>query len=78
MTAAHVAKLSSIAACPCCGATRTDFLAHDGDTPYARLEFQCGAVFITANDRIQLSNGCLAASELAAKLWNIEVKGSRR
>lgn len=78
MTSAHVAKLSTVEACPCCRAARTDFLAHHGDTPYARIEFQCGAVFVTANDRIQLANGCLAASQLAADLWNIEVKGRRR
>lgn len=78
MTAAHVAKLVITEACPCCGAERIDLTTHDGETPYARTGFTCGASFVTANGRIAIADACLDASRLAVHLMNLEVEGKAR
>lgn len=78
MTAAHVDKLIATEACPCCRARRFELVWRHATTHFARADFECGASFVTANDRIAIANPCLDASRLAVHLMNLEVEGRAR
>ena len=74
MTAAHVAKLTSLTRCPVCGNPRDDGHSHTVPDVFARAEFTCGAAFVTANARIVVATPCTAGSQVQAMLINREVE----
>ncbi len=76
MTAAHVAKLTSLTRCPVCGGPRNDGLSYTYRAPthFARVEFICDAAFVTANARIVVATPCPAGSQVQAMLINREVE----
>jgi len=77
MTAAHVAKLATLARCPVCSDPHNDGLSYTVPDLFARRDFICGAAFVTANARIVVATPCPAGSQVQADLINHEVEEAK-